>query len=369
MNNEIKNLLIEAINYPRPPKIQEVCLPIWNQPFFYKIDKAHALTISYNPTDKGAKTNYPDLLSRYARNKFGSAEEIFDLLYNFKKETCWRKYYDLLLGTLGISSEHIAHMDVSFFPYKTFSDYLNNKSKDDSYRFLQKAIELLSDNLQYILIDGARNEGIVKLFEKDYMLANRAYLPINSGKSHELKIYRHKTLPTKLIYYKCFLFGQTCPSEDCVINLAEFIKTAVSDKENLNMKKCPKCELNYIAGDTEMCSECLKALTIVKDNTKSHKPHPVLQFKEEFTFRNEKGECDGLRGYKAYNSKDDNVGIVFMTNDKRIPAYGNCELCIYPKFRYRYGHYHRIKSHGGSIKWETLCTSLKTHSIYKCYID
>ncbi|MDE5602082.1 MAG: hypothetical protein K2J16_06255, partial [Clostridia bacterium] len=62
---KIKELMMQAIEYPRPAQIEQFCLPIWNQPFFYKIDKAQALTISYNPTDNGAKTNYPEQVKRY----------------------------------------------------------------------------------------------------------------------------------------------------------------------------------------------------------------------------------------------------------------------------------------------------------------
>lgn len=49
--NELHKLMIKAIEEKRDEKIVAACLDIWNQPFFYKIDKAKALTISYAPTD------------------------------------------------------------------------------------------------------------------------------------------------------------------------------------------------------------------------------------------------------------------------------------------------------------------------------
>ncbi|MDE7158700.1 MAG: hypothetical protein K2N74_03910, partial [Clostridiales bacterium] len=334
MDNKIKNLLLEAIRYPRPEAIQKVCLPIWNQPFFFQIDKARALTISYNPTDKGARTNYPGLLARYLKNDFGDAEEIFDLLYNFKKEIYWRKHYDLFFETLGIHDDEIAHMDESFFPYQTFNDYLNNKELDDTHKFLLKTIELLSDNLKYILIDGAKNRDIVNLFIKDYDLIDCTSLPINSGKPHRLFIYKHKTRQTFLIYYECFLYGQTCPSKRGVENLANHVKSVIYNKEtlNMNLKKCPKCELNYITDNAELCAECQKKIS--KQNTdKTVKKSSERVYNEIFTFTNEPDKLEGESGFKAKNSQSKYVGIVFMTHDKRSASYGCFELCFYPEYR------------------------------------
>lgn len=371
MINDIKEVLLEAIQYPRPEEVQKVCLPIWNQPFFYKIDKARALTISYNPTDKGARINYPELVSRYKKNEFGNAEEIFDLLYNFKKEVYWRKYYDLFFGILNIPSENIAHMDVSFFPYKKFKDYLDNKDVDDTYIFLQKTIEILSGNLEYILIDGAKNKDIVNFFIKDYSLINSAILPINSGKGHRLYIYKHKKLQTILIYYECFLYGQTCPNKFYVRRLAEYVKKTIKHTAELetNMKRCPKCELNFIADDAELCSYCKDLIVKDKVVKSSNKSKERKFYNETFTFTNEKAKLKGKYGYKAYNSQGKNVGIVYMTDKKGITSYGYCELCIDSNYQYHYGQWHRIFSNGCRIQWETLCAYLKIHSQYVCHID
>ena len=232
MNNQIKELMLEAIRYPRPENIQKVCLPVWNQPFFYKIDKAQALTISYNPTDKGARTNYPEQVARYKKQGFLPEEEIFDILYNFKKENHWRKYYDILFQALGIADENIAHMDVSFFPYVKLEKYFEFAKYDDTVKFLLKTIDLLSSNLEYIFIDGANNRDVLSLLKKDFIFICRESIPINSGKPHDLLIYKHKTRNINLVYYGCFLWGCTCPREEYVKQLAICIasKCGVSTK-------------------------------------------------------------------------------------------------------------------------------------------
>ncbi|MCH5159179.1 MAG: hypothetical protein J1F33_08300 [Clostridiales bacterium] len=217
---EIKDLMMQAIRYPRPVEISRACLPVWNQPFFYKIDKAKALTISYNPTDKGAKTNYPEQVAHYIKHGFLPAEEIYEILYNFKKEYYWRKNYDLLFRALNIPEESIAHADVSIFPYISLNTYFRFAAYDDTVKFLLKTIDLLSDNLEYIFIDGAKNRNILSLLKSDYIFACKDSLPINSGKPHDLLIYKHKVRKTKLIYYGCFLYGATCPSEEYVKSLA-----------------------------------------------------------------------------------------------------------------------------------------------------
>lgn len=370
MYDEIKGLLLDAIRYPRPERVDKVCLPVWNQSFFYKIDKARVLTISYNPTDKGARENYPEQVARYIKNGNLDAEEIFDLLYDFKKEKYWRKSYDLLFDTLGIADENIAHMDVSFFPYRTLNDYLSNKDIDDTYKFLLKAIELLSDNLQYILIDGAKNKNIVDLFIKDYMLIDRALLPINSGAPHKLYIYKHKTLPTILIYYECFLYGFTCPKEYYVKKLAEYIKNTVDNtgRKKTDMKLCPKCELNYIADTEELCSLC-KTPSKNSGSSQVHRARTTKLFDEDFTFSNEAAAYRGKNGYVAYDSQGNKVGIVYMTDDKRSPSYGYCELCIYPAYQSRYGEWRRFTSYGCRLKWDVLCERLKNEPKYICHID
>lgn len=237
MHNQIKELMLEAIQYPRPENIRKVCSPVWNQPFFYKIDKARAITISYNPTDKGARTNYPKQVAQYISNGFLPAEEIFDILYNFKKEYDWRKNYDIIFDILGIPSESIAHMDASFFPYKTFNDFQANKKIDDTYKFLFKTIELLLNQLDYIFIDGAKNKYILNYLIRNCKLIDSTVMSLNSGSKYALSIYKHNGSQTKIVYYGCSLFGRTFPSKHSIKEIANHIKAVVSLVDNFDERR------------------------------------------------------------------------------------------------------------------------------------
>ena len=97
--------------------------------------------------------------------------------------------------------------------------------------------------------------------------------------------------------------------------------------------------------------------------------HPAAYYQEDFTFTNARGYHRGKQGFQAFNSNGENVGIVFMCDDKRILAYEHCELCIYSPFHERYGEWHIIKSHGGRIKWNKLCEILSQKSTLTLFID
>lgn len=94
-----------------------------------------------------------------------------------------------------------------------------------------------------------------------------------------------------------------------------------------------------------------------------------MKYGERFTFVNERVEYDGVIGFRTYNSMGDEVGIVWMTDDVRTPAYEHCEMFIYLEYRHRYGMWHRIKSFGKRIPWDFLCDKLETNGSYELYID
>ena len=228
MKEKIKQLMLSAIEYPRPEIIKPHLLPVWNQPFFYKIDQAQALTISYNPTDKGAKTNYPHLTEEYKKNGFIETEKLYNTLYNFKKEEYWRRNYDIIFSELGICSDNIAHMDVSFFPYSTLDLCKAYSHIDNSQKFLLECIDILKDQLKFILVDGKRNQDIIPLLCQNYDRHKTTKLPVNgNNKEYELSIYKHKIQNTYLIYYGCFLYGATAPKKECVLNIARYIKNNI----------------------------------------------------------------------------------------------------------------------------------------------
>lgn len=221
---DIKELMLQAIEEKRPEAISSCCLHVWNQPFFYKIDKAKVLTVSYNPTDRGAITNYPYLVQQYI-NQGLSSETIFETLYNFKKEYQWRKFYDLIFGYMGFDVDNdIAHMDVSFFPYKHLIYCLQFSPIDNTKQYLLKTIDLLDTQLKFIFVDGAKNRSIINILSADFELHKRLSARKNKNpKVYDLLIYRHRTKDLYLVYYGCQLYGSTCPSEECVKYIAKLI--------------------------------------------------------------------------------------------------------------------------------------------------
>lgn len=135
------------------------------------------------------------------------------------------------------------------------------------------------------------------------------------------------------------------------------------------MKLCPKCNFRFIDDDADMCYKCAHPEENSYVTNCPRKIRRCIDFGEKFVFKNEPASYCNFRGYRAYNSSGDNVGIVFMSPDKRSPAYGKCELCFYSKYHNRYGKYHRIKSSGGYIPWHLLCERLNKYGFVEYYID
>ena len=136
------------------------------------------------------------------------------------------------------------------------------------------------------------------------------------------------------------------------------------------MKLCPKCNLNWIEEEKDFCSICNNQKTITVNNgIGGGRKSLTAYFQEEFTFTNQRVSYRGKEGFQAYNMQGENVGIVFMCDDKRTPAYEHCELCIYEDYHTRYGEWHRITSHGGRIKWSKLCEILQQKTNHKIFID
>lgn len=228
MNDELKNLLINLIELERPDIIKDCCLPIWNQPFFFNIDKSKAITISYSPTDKGARVNYFDIYEKYKNdNSYLSSEDIFNLLYNFKKEKYWRNNFDKIFSSLGINENEISHLDMSSFPYKEdkFRKIFQTNGIDQNYKLTLKVLNLLIEQLDYILIDGKDNYEIInKYLINDFDFVSKSEIQINKARISEIFKYKHKTQKVILIYVKTFLYGATCPSSECINQIIEFIK-------------------------------------------------------------------------------------------------------------------------------------------------
>ncbi|MBQ3116398.1 MAG: hypothetical protein IJC07_05155 [Clostridia bacterium] len=89
---------------------------------------------------------------------------------------------------------------------------------------------------------------------------------------------------------------------------------------------------------------------------------------EEFTINNIQKVFRGKKGYAAINSQGQEIGIVFMGDDKRR-NYGNCELCVYESFFNTYGQWHRFTVNGQKVKWEDLVQKLNLQGQIKLFIE
>ncbi len=224
----IKNLMFSAIAEERPPEVAEKCLSIWNQPFFYQIDKARALTVSYAPTDKGAKKNYTELYDAYKAGDIEmTPEQIYRLLYNFKEEHYWRKNFNKIFAALGIEKTEIAHIDMSSFPYSKdiYRKECVSKGLDKNHKYALEAINILSEQLKYIMIDGKDNYEIIeKYLLDDYFLVDKKTVQVNKKNKTQVHFYAHNTKEQYLIYVGTFLYGMTCVSNACIDEIIEFAK-------------------------------------------------------------------------------------------------------------------------------------------------
>lgn len=89
---------------------------------------------------------------------------------------------------------------------------------------------------------------------------------------------------------------------------------------------------------------------------------------ESFVFTNEKTSGYGIKtAYRAYNSRNEEVGFVFMTGDRRSPSYGYAELRFYTPYKGK--TWYRFTTDGQKISWEVLCQHLTAKGEYKIYID
>lgn len=264
-------------------------------------------------------------------------------------------------------------MDVSFFPYRTFKDYLNNKEIDDTYQFLLQTIKILSDNLEYILIDGARNKDIVNFFMQDYVLVDYTMLPINSNKSHRLYIYKHKTQSTFLIYYECFLYGLTCPSEHYVEKLAKYIKQAQGKQSNISKFGEFAANGNIILSNADKALPIIQAKQEYKKNNEQKliKPKSVKSASFIIKYGN---SPETIRPLLHINNGDkcilvfDNkvcVGVVWEHYDsKNSEAMGQAEIRFFERYRNSYGLWHRMFVNEQRISYDRLQSALNESNEY-----
>jgi hypothetical protein len=140
-------------------------------------------------------------------------------------------------------------------------------------------------------------------------------------------------------------------------------------EKNMGYIKCPICELNYMLEGQEMCEDCLKKAESKKFATQVHKTNDLVSFGKIFVFVNENKIYGKEKGFLAFDDRKRQVGIVFMTSDKRSPAYEYAELKIYSQYENEYGRYHKIKSNDIRIKYDFLCEVLTSKGRYECFVD
>ena len=107
----------------------------------------------------------------------------------------------------------------------------------------------------------------------------------------------------------------------------------------------------------------------ISTNTEYEKPISKEIMPYQIKIKKERGYYRGKSGFEAYNYKGQNIGLIFKTDDKRTPAYGNIELCVYKSYQLQYGEWRRIKSQGVRIKYSYLCKVMENNDEYVIDVD
>lgn len=131
--------------------------------------------------------------------------------------------------------------------------------------------------------------------------------------------------------------------------------------------KCPRCELNYMQEGEEMCSICFQELLGLKHSGAARNSAVGIVPSEKFTVKNEYLHFvfDGL---KLYNSKDENVGIAFAT-DNNCPSDGNLEFHFYQQFENKYGSWHRVRVNNVAVPYDFVVKQVSKSGEYSLIVD
>lgn len=74
-------------------------------------------------------------------------------------------------------------------------------------------------------------------------------------------------------------------------------------------------------------------------------------------------------GFLAYDENGKNIGIVFMSDDKRKCYFGNAEILFFNKLENEFGIWRIIKIKGNYLPFEKLEKFLQTNNEYICITD
>ncbi len=144
---------------------------------------------------------------------------------------------------------------------------------------------------------------------------------------------------------------------------SDYLEAGIMIKD-FDYKKNDIIKNNIKSENCNIIKEGIKAMHTTKKGEKGLK----RKYCEYFTINNIQKVFRGKKGFPAINSKGQEIGIVFMGDDKRR-NYGNCELCMYEKYFDTYGQWHRFTVNGQKIKWEDLVQRLNIENSIKLFIE
>lgn len=130
--------------------------------------------------------------------------------------------------------------------------------------------------------------------------------------------------------------------------------------------KCPRCDLNYIREEEELCPICLNELFGRQRGGVRNSAMGVVP-REKFTIKNEPEYFD-FNGLKIYNSKNENVGIAFATKDN-CSSDGNLEFHFYPRYENKYGRWHRIRVNNLAVLYKTVIDRINQFGVFEIMVD
>ncbi len=74
-------------------------------------------------------------------------------------------------------------------------------------------------------------------------------------------------------------------------------------------------------------------------------------------------------GYLTFDERGRNIGIVFMSDDKRTARYGGAEIMFFDKYEKEFGQWRIIKQNGQYLPFARLEKILSMENQYSCITD
>lgn len=136
------------------------------------------------------------------------------------------------------------------------------------------------------------------------------------------------------------------------------------------MKKCPKCEINYINDNENLCSICSGSQTSSSSN-KHYVTGDSNIFDEALSIRI-KAQMSVVRskcGYDVFDMSGNILGVVFESDDPETARYKMAEIAFLPHLEKKYGGWRVIKINGGYLPFERLKHILAEKHEYVCTTD